>query len=87
MSVVNLDVTQSVNLNQEWKNIEEETLVASLRPIIITAKQQSIPSNFTVLSAAKGNQNFLLIKKCEIKLETFCAFTLTTSQTKPNLLV
>ena len=35
---------------------EEETLVASLRPIIITAKQQSIPSNFTVLSAAKGNQ-------------------------------
>ena len=34
----------------------EETLVASLRPIIITAKQQSIPSNFTVLSAAKGNQ-------------------------------
>ena len=35
---------------------EEETLVASLRPIIITAKQQSIPDNFTVLSAAKGNQ-------------------------------
>ena len=35
---------------------KEETLVASLRPIIITAKQQSIPSNFTVLSAAKGNQ-------------------------------
>ena len=35
---------------------EEETLVASLRPIIITAKQQSIPNNFTVLSAAKGNQ-------------------------------
>ena len=34
----------------------EETLVASLRPIIITAKQQSIPDNFTVLSAAKGNQ-------------------------------
>ena len=34
----------------------EETLVASLRPVIITAKQQSIPSNFTVLSAAKGNQ-------------------------------
>jgi hypothetical protein len=34
----------------------EEILVASLRPILITAKEQSIPSNFTVLSAAKGNQ-------------------------------
>ncbi len=35
---------------------EKETLVANLRPIIITAKEQAIPSNFTVLSAAKGNQ-------------------------------
>ena len=35
---------------------EEETLVASLRPILITAKEQSVPANFTVLSAAKGNQ-------------------------------
>jgi len=34
----------------------EETLVASLRPILITPKEQSIPDNFTVLSAAKGNQ-------------------------------
>jgi len=35
---------------------EEETLVASLRPILITAKEQSVPANFTVLSAAQGNQ-------------------------------
>ena len=35
---------------------EEETLVASLRPILITAKEQSVPDNFTVLSAAQGNQ-------------------------------
>ena len=34
----------------------EETLVASLRLILITAKEQTVPSNFTVLSAAKGNQ-------------------------------
>ena len=35
---------------------EKKTLVASLRPIIITAKEQSVPDNFTILSAAKGNQ-------------------------------
>ena len=34
----------------------EETLVASLRPVLITAKEQSVPANFTVLSAAQGNQ-------------------------------
>ena len=34
----------------------EETLVASLRPLTLKAEEQAIPSNFTVLSAAKGNQ-------------------------------
>lgn len=34
----------------------DETLVANLRPIIIPAKEQSIPNNFTVFSAAQGNQ-------------------------------
>ena len=31
-------------------------MVASLRPVLITVKEQAIPENFTVLSAAQGNQ-------------------------------
>jgi len=34
----------------------EETLLASLRPVFITAKQQDIPKGFTVMSAAGGTE-------------------------------
>ncbi|MDP6725534.1 MAG: hypothetical protein QF536_10130, partial [Arenicellales bacterium] len=34
----------------------KETLLASARGIVITAKQKSIPDGFTVLSAASGQQ-------------------------------
>ena len=52
----------------------EETLVASLRPIIITAKEQSIPNNFTVLSAAKGNQTSQSLE--EVKHGLFSYYTM-----------
>ncbi len=52
----------------------EETLVASLRPIIITAKEQAIPSNFTVLSAAQGNQTSQSLE--EVKHGLFSYYTM-----------
>jgi uncharacterized caspase-like protein len=53
---------------------EEETLVASLRPILITAKEQSVPANFTVLSAAKGNQTSQSLE--EVKHGLFSYYTM-----------
>ena len=52
----------------------EETLVASLRPIIITAKEQALPSNFTVLSAAQGNQTSQSLE--EVKHGLFSYYTM-----------
>ena len=52
----------------------EETLVAGLRPIIITAKEQAIPSNFTVLSAAQGNQTSQSLE--EVKHGLFSYYTM-----------
>ncbi len=52
----------------------EETLVAILRPIIITAKEQSVPDNFTVLSAAKGNQTSQSLE--EVKHGLFSYYTM-----------
>ncbi len=52
----------------------DETLVASLRPIIITAKEQSVPDNFTILSAAKGNQTSQSL--AEVKHGLFSYYTM-----------
>ena len=52
----------------------QETLVANLRPIIITPKEQSVPSNFTVLSAAKGTQTSQSLE--EVKHGLFSYYTM-----------
>ncbi len=52
----------------------DETLVASLRPVLVKAKEQAIPSNFTVLSAAQGNQTSQSLE--EVKHGLFSYYTM-----------
>ena len=52
----------------------EEILVASLRPVLVKAKEQAIPSNFTVLSAAQSNQTSQSLE--EVKHGLFSYYTM-----------